>query len=646
MSAQFGRWNLDGKPIDPRYLSKVRPVLAPYGPDGDGSHFVGNLALLCCSFHATRESRQEKQPYVTESSAVVAWDGRLDNREQLIGLLPKGLAANAPDVVIVAQAYEKWGTFCFAQLLGDWALSIWDPATRSLILAKDPIGTRHLYYQLERDRVTWSTVLDPIVLFAGKSFSLCEEYVAGWFSLFPATHLTPYNGIRSVPPSSWVLIREQTHTVSKYWDFDPEKRVRHNTDAEYEEHFRSVFAEAVRRRLRSDCPILAELSGGMDSSSIVCMADNLIARGSAELPRLDTVSYYDDSEPNWDERAYFTKVEERRGRTGCHIDVSAPPDLVLSRGCGSFAATPNSGGRHSDEVSRKVAALLISQVNRVLLSGIGGDEILGGVPTPIPDLMDLMARARFGSLAHQLKAWALQKRKPWFYLFLEAARGFLPPVLAGVRTPMRPAPWLQRGFARRHRAALTGYPSRVKAFGPLPSLQDCLSTLDGLRRQMHCEALLSDPPQETRYPYLDREFLEFVYAVPREQLVRPGQRRSLMRRALIGIVPDEILNRRRKAFVVRSPLAAISSEWMALAENSQSMATSSLGIVDSRRFQEALDQARHGQAPQIVTLLRTIGIEAWLRGLADQGMFVSWPRTANRAPTILGQAEPLGRPSP
>ena len=79
--------------------------------------------------------------------------------------------------------------------------------------------------------------------------------------------------------------------------------------------------EAVRRRLRSDSPILAELSGGMDSSSIVCMADTIIARGNAETPRLDTLSYYDDSEPNWNERPYFTKVEEKRGRTGCHIDV-------------------------------------------------------------------------------------------------------------------------------------------------------------------------------------------------------------------------------------------------------------------------------------------------------------------------------------
>src|SRR6266436_8553996 len=110
--------------------------------------------------------------------------------------------------------------------------------------------------------------------------------------MFPAVHLTPCVGIHSVPPSSFVLLRPGKHVVSKYWDFDPGKRIRYRADAEYEEHFRTVFAQAVQRRLRSDRPVLAELSGGMDSSSIVCMADLVIARGQAHCPRLDTISWF------------------------------------------------------------------------------------------------------------------------------------------------------------------------------------------------------------------------------------------------------------------------------------------------------------------------------------------------------------------
>ena len=617
MSVQFGRWNRDGKSVDQTYLAMVKPVIAPYGPDDEGAYAISNLSILYRAFHTTKESRRETQPFVSESGVVITWDGRLDNRAELIRLLRDVLTTSATDLTIVAAAYDEWGANCFAKLVGDWALSIWDARSRSLLLAKDPIGTRHLYYSVDNEQVTWSTILDPLVLFAGKSFGLCEEYIAGWFSFFPATHLTPYIGIHSVPPSSSVLIRSGKQTVTKYWDFDSAKRIRYATDAEYEEHFRAVFGEAVRRRLRSDSPILAELSGGMDSSSIVCMADTILARGAAETPRLDTISYYDDSEPNWNERPYFTKVEEKRGRTGIHIDMGSQEPFKFESDSDHFAATPGSGSGRPSEASRKFAACIASQGNRVVLSGIGGDEFTGGVPTPTPELQDLIARGHFRILAHQLKVWALNKRKPWFYLLFDAARGFFPPALVGVPKHKRPAPWFNQAFVKRNRAALTGYDYQTKLFGPLPSFQGDVGTLDVLRRQLACSGLSSDLLQEKRYPYLDCGLLEFLSAVPPEQLVRPGQRRSLMRRALVGIVPDELLNRRRKAFVNRGPRVRIAAEWPHLLELGQHMLMGSLGIADSTRFIVALQKIRQGVDVPIVPLMRTLGIELWLRRLTS-----------------------------
>ncbi|MGB7281328.1 MAG: asparagine synthase-related protein [Candidatus Acidiferrum sp.] len=628
MSVQFGRWNLDGKPVDPTYLAKVKPVIAPYGPDDEGAYTISNLSILYRAFHTTKESRREVQPHVSEAGVVITWDGRLDNRAELVRRLPGVLTISATDVSIVAATYEELGADCFARLVGDWALSIWDAKSRSLLLAKDPIGTRHLYYSIDNDQVTWSTILDPLVLFAGKSFALCEEYIAGWFSSFPATHLTPYIGIHSVPPSSSVVIRNGKRTVAKYWDFDPAQQIRYRTDAEYEEHFRAVFGEAVCRRLRSDSPILAELSGGMDSSSIVCMADTIIARGAAETPRLDTISYYDDSEPNWNERPYFTKVEERRGRTGTHIDVGSKEKPMFEPDNYRFAVTPGSGVRPSAQL----ASCMASQGNRVVLSGIGGDEVTGGVPTPTPELEDLLATGHFRTLAHQLKVWALNKRKPWFYLLFDAARGFFPAALVGVPKHKRTAPWFNPAFVKRNRAALTGYDDRTKIFGPLPSFQENVSTLEALQRQLGSDAPPLGPPREKRYPYIDRSLLEFIYAIPREQLVRPGQRRSMMRRALIGMVPDELLNRKRKAFVSRGPMVGIAAEWPHLLELSQHMLMSSLGIANSTSFVEALQKIRQGADVPIVPVMRTLGIELWLRNLTTRRVLsdTAWQtRTAN-----------------
>src|ERR1700722_965483 len=320
MSVQFGRWNFEGQPPDPDYIEKVSAALTPYGPDSKESYSRDGVDILYRAFHTTKESHLEAQPHISPSGAVVTWDGRLDNRAELIGELGNSLTISSTDIAIVAMAYETWGINCLAKLIGDWALSIWDPINRSLVLSKDPIGTKHLYYSMEKNHVTWSTILDPIVLFAGRTFEICEEYIAGWFWYFPAAHLTPYVGIHAVPPSSLVFLGPGQHTVSKYWDFDPTKQIRYRRDVEYEDHFRTLFGKAIQRRLRSDRPVLAELSGGMDSSSIVCMADTVIASGAAETQRLDTISWYDDSydqiEPDTKERRFFNKVEEKRSRTG------------------------------------------------------------------------------------------------------------------------------------------------------------------------------------------------------------------------------------------------------------------------------------------------------------------------------------------
>ena len=616
MSVMFGRWNFDGEPPEARYIDKVRSALALYSPDDSHAYSIGGVSILYHAFHTTRESRLESQPIVTRTGSVVTWDGRLDNREELIAQLEAPLSCDSSDVSIVAAAYDRWETECFPKLIGDWALCVWNPNNRSVTLAKDPIGPRHLYYTFDEDQLTWSTILEPLVLFAGRSFGLNEEYIAGWYSFFPAAHLTPYLGVHSVPPSSFLRLNPRSQTIQKYWKFNPAKRISYRTDAEYEEHFRALFSESVRRRTRSDSPVLAELSGGMDSSSIVCMADRLASCGSTDIPQIDTVSYYDDSEPNWNERPYFAKVEEKRGRVGCHINTHERITLLPEYEIGRFAAIPGAGNKPSP-VHLEFASHLRSEGNRVVLSGLGGDEVLGGVPTPIPELADLFARGHVRTFGKQIVSWALAKRKPLLHLFAETLRAFLPIGMVPQPQHLKPPAWLYPEFVKRNRAALAGYRARLKLLGPLPTFQENLATLDGLQRQLGCSPLPNDPPYERRYPYLDRDLLEFIYAIPREQLLKPGQRRSLMRRSLAGIVPDEILNRKRKAVVTRSPMVAIASEWELLVQMTQGMLSSSLGIADSKLFCEALGNARHTSETQIVPLIRAIGIEAWLRGSAS-----------------------------
>jgi asparagine synthase (glutamine-hydrolysing) len=631
MSVQFGRWNFEGQPPAPDYIEEVSATLAPYGPDSNESYSKDGVSILYRAFHTTKESHREKQPHICPSGAVIIWDGRLDNRADLINELRDSLTVNSTDVAIVVAAYEKWGANCFAKLIGDWALSIWNPRERSVFLAKDPIGTKHLYYSCDEKYLTWSTLLDPLVRLAGKTFEICEEYIADWFAImFPAAHLTPYVGIHAVPPSCFVLLKPgkhgTEHIVTKYWDFDPGKRIRYRTDAEYEEHFRSALATAVQRHIRSDRPVLAELSGGMDSSSIVCMADVVIAQGQAQCPRLDTLTWFDESKPNWGELPHFTKVEAKRGRTGHHINAAAlkedhsPIPFGAEFANDRLAATPIPNSRTS-EFFKQNAAYIKSQGYRVTLSGIGGEVTGDGVPTPTPEFQNLLARAHFFTLYGQLKAWAAKMRKKRLLLLWDAVRGFAPQDAPEYVTPA--APWFTPDFRRRNRAALRGYSSRIKLLGPLPSFQNHIHRLSATRRLVAYFGLQPEPLRDLRFPYYDRDLLEFMYAIPREQIVRVGQRRSLMKRALVGIVPDDILNRKKREAVPQELQQGSPKESPQLPEIGQYIVSGAIGIVDPDRFAEAMQKARRNEDVPIASLNRTLTLESWLRHLTLQGVLTN-----------------------
>jgi asparagine synthase (glutamine-hydrolysing) len=349
----------------------------------------------------------------------------------------------------------------------------------------------------------------------------------------------------------------------------------------------------------------------MDSSSIVCIADALIAAGKAETPRLDTLSYYNESEPNWDERPYFQKVEEKRGRTGCHIDLTSQKMFEIYVDAETLVATP-AARLYRSSLDRQSTAYMLSQGNRVVLSGIGGDEFVGGIPTPLPELADLLVGLRFGVLARQLKLWALRSKRPVVGLLFDCIRQFSPRVFRG-RNNQSPLPWLRSAFVNRHRSSLLAQGSRLKILGAAPSFQGAMTTLDGIRKHIACLSVPPNLPFDRRYPYLDRDLIEFLLAIPREQLVRPGQRRSLMRRALAGIVPDEVLNRKRKAYAARGAILAVSRAGASAV--TRGMVSDSLDIIDEKSFLEALHAAGHGQGVPVVPLIRTLDLEFWLRDL-------------------------------
>lgn len=629
MGTQFGDWNFSTASPNINWIERVKSKFADDGADRPCAFSNDGVVVVYRGTEPEIAGAFDKIP----NGSVVFWDGRLDNGPELVAELGGRLRSSCSDLEIVTAAFERWRTDAFRRILGDWSLAAWTPAERSLVLAKDPIGTRPLFYCVTSQALKWSSALEWLVEDTGSTLELNPEYLAGWLSFFPAAELTPYEAIHSVPPASFVRFTLANQTVHKYWDFTPEKEIRYRNDAEYDEQFRALLAQSVRRRLRAKGPVLAELSGGMDSSSIVCMADTLASQDKFATPRLDTISYFDDSEPNWNERPYFTKVEEKRGRAGFHIALDAAQDLDALFSIEECAATPAECARHSLR-NQRIDELVKSGGYVAILSGTGGDEFTGGVPTPQPELANLLAAAQFFTFSRQVMAWAISQRRPVSHLLFDTVTSFAPPLWTKAADRRRPVAWLVPKFVDRHRDALSGYNRRLHLFGPRPSFQENLSTLGVVRRQMACSHSTSRIAFDKRYPYLDRDLLEFLFAVPRERLIQPGRRRALMRRALVGIVPDEILNRKRKAYVVRAPRAAIASRWDTVATLATNMVAESLGIVSSKVFQQALQDVRTGNEVAVQGVLRTLVLERWLRNLVGYGVLsdlVRSPRTSTVA---------------
>lgn len=403
--------------------------------------------------------------------------------------------------------------------------------------------------------------------------------------------------------------------MRRYWSCPLEHRISYKTDREYEEHFRYLFRQAVKRRLRSELPVLAELSGGIDSSSIVCMADDILSKGEAEAPQLDTLSMFDPTEPEGDERAYIAKIEQKRGREGHHFDRSKYGS-IFSLEDRDFVAVPGSVHR-AGEIRDALIKFLVDGGYRVVLSGTGGDEFLGGVPNPFPQLADLIVGPQPIEFARLLMQWSSAKKSSWVRLFVQTLSYLLNPTTSAQGSDT--ASWIDPRFRDAHQQRFQL--SVTQAYkGLAPSRRDYAETISAMIRQIAYSPSHALGFEEKRHPFLDQNLIEFLIAIPPSQLLRPGQRRSLMRRALVDIVPSEILWRRTKGFTVRTFIMALRENWSALEKLFDLSLSAGLGYVDEAFLKRRLREAKNGDAHGLIQLLKPICLELWLRALAERGV--------------------------
>jgi asparagine synthase (glutamine-hydrolysing) len=608
MSILFGLLHSDGRSIDEGQLAAFGHATRCYATGETHVQLSGGIGMGFQPHHTHERSQLESGPVIGLHGHMIAFDGRLDNYAELSRLLDLR-DKDASDSVIVLESFFKWGNVCFSRLIGDWALALWSPTDRTLYLARDHAGTRSLYYLNRDGDCLWSTYLETF-FGAGESHVLASDYVARYIGCRPIEDLTPYRNIRSVPPAHYAVMRNGHVSIEPHWNWMIGTSLRYSSDTDYESHFLSLLNQSIERRTGFGAHVLAHLSGGMDSSSIVCVSDHLRRSGNLAAELVDTVSFYDDTEPNWDERPFFSLVEAKRGKVGTHISTAMLDRSFELPDPSPMPAVLPGADRSTILAENDFDRAIGSRGYRAILSGIGGDELLGGVPTPLPELADYLTEQYFRRLMERTLAWCLVDRTPFLHMLLRTARFAVSAYRRERFNPDQVPPWLARksqlDFQERSQVA------GMRGLSPT-------SITNGRTWWQILETLPHLTPSsgiryEYRYPYLDRDLVEYLFQVPREQLIRPGERRSLMRRALKGVVPDEILQRRRKAYLIRGPLALIRHERKQIEALVANSLAAGFGFIDPAKFTTALDEITAGNSPQWwPSILRTIAIEIWLR---------------------------------
>lgn len=619
MSGILGIYQWNGQPVDKAVLGRMADHLAHRGPDGRAMWIDGSVGFAHLMLHTTPESLLDSQPCADPSGLLrLTLDGRLDNREELKeAFFAKGMTLRAgTDAELVLAAYECWEEEAPLHLLGDFAFAIWDGRRRRLFCARDQIGIKPFYYYRGEGFFLFSSELRPLLAHPRArrepNEGMLGEYLA---SQVTSQDETLFRDLFRLPPAHRLIVTPDSVRKARYWDADPLNELRYRSDAEYAEHFLSVFGEAVRCRLRSSTPVGSDLSGGLDSSSVVGMAQSLIRRGAVLDKGFETFSLIFPGMA-CDESCYIDAVVRR---WNLHAN-KLPPEFV-------DADTISEQIRHhldfpdypNQTMSNPLAVLAREKRIVVVLTGIGGDDWMG---TGFPPFADLL---RLGSLLALIQE--LRKDPEGLGLmrnFKELLAVVLPNRVRraytwAVRRDGVPL-WIDMDFARR--VDLADRLRDPSPTGPFTSYaqQDIFLSLRSGEYALACELVDRSAARlglESRHPFNDRRFIEFALSLPQSQRQRDGQIKFILRHAMRDLLPDLVRERSTKAEF--SPVFLRAFESLGGRQFFASLVSASQGWVQKEAvgcmYAETLRVSASDDAavPHLWPLWMVAGIESWFK---------------------------------
>ncbi|HVN21439.1 MAG TPA: asparagine synthase-related protein [Dongiaceae bacterium] len=551
-------------------------------------------------------------------SCVLHWDGRLDNRLDLLALLADSIRDDTSNSAIALAAYERWGADGFVHLIGDWSVVIRDHANRALVLASDFAGVRPLYYSVQRENVFWSSRLQAVVDATGIS-ELDEQYMGAFLLYGGCPNRTPYRRIYSVPAGHAVCVSSTGTKIRRFWNLPIGDEVRYRNQHRYEEHLRALFREAVSVRLQTEAPVLAELSGGLDSSSVVSMANHLMRSCAVPAKSLTGVSYV------WKDaldEPFIREMESFCGIEGVHISTHDVP--LISQAQVGYASP-----EILQPLRSSVASVARQLRAKVLLTGMNGDLVMGNWFDDSLQLAASLRRLRVVGAFREALDWSKILRFPVYRVLWQAACAALPSPLApaalyaitdGSYMVKSTETSLVSGLIDRLGLSESGKlfsdiwmqapPERRKYFRSLSTTFE-LRTLQVPELWQHLDYT---------HPFAHRPLVEFLMTVPVNVLCRPGEPRRLMRSALSDLWPTKLRNRRSKG-LFNAPWQEALHPLAQVLLKTKHLNLVELGLVDRASVISRLQRLSVGLDCNEPQFRHIVLCEFWLRNRVDRRPF-------------------------
>jgi len=532
-------------------IRRMTDAMSHRGPDADGFYINNHIALGHRRLSIIDLSTAANQPIADHTGRYqIIFNGEIYNFREVRKLIPDYPFSTNSDTEVLLAAYSKWGAECLPYLKGMFAFVIWDTVDQVMFIARDRMGVKPVYYFVNDNVFLFASEIRGIIASGIVPKKANNKALLEFLSYqsvgFPESAI---QGILQLEAGSSITIKDNRYSIKKYWDITdkPAANFDFNDRQGVQQRVRLLLRNAVERRLVSDVPLGAFLSGGIDSSAVV----GLMAEVSSARPNTFTVGF---EEKEFDESGYASMIARKFNTI--HNQVLLQPAIFLDELTNALNAmdTPSGDGVNTYVVSKAIKKSGLT----VALSGVGGDELFAGYPffkqyLQLKKYDQVWAATKFlrgaagmalGNsnkslrLKQLLKAPAASIR----YFYPEFRRIIAPQLLDTLIN------W-DKSQATLLEQQLVKLPGSLEKF-PLLS-QVSIAEYTGYTQH----TLLKDTDQfsmavslEVREPFFDHDLIEFVLSIP-DHLKYPDYPKRLLVESLQGLLPNEVVHRKKQGFL-------------------------------------------------------------------------------------------------